>query len=53
MLSLLFLPPRGENSIANFDGGPWPDLPPLGFATDRVYRGIKNIKNHAGMDGIN
>ncbi len=28
MLSLLFLPPRGPNSIANFDGGPWPDLPP-------------------------
>jgi len=30
ILSLLFLPPRrGPNSIANFDGGPWPDLPPL------------------------
>src|SRR6218665_1313815 len=28
MLSLLFLSPRGPNSIANFDGGPWPDLPP-------------------------
>ena len=27
VLSLLFLP-RGPNSIANFDGGPWPDLPP-------------------------
>ena len=29
ILSLLFLPPRGPNSIANFEGGPWPDLPPL------------------------
>src|SRR6218665_211079 len=28
MLSLLFLPSRGPNSIANFDGGPCPDLPP-------------------------
>src|SRR6218665_2927005 len=24
-----FCPRWGPNSIANFDGGPWPDLPPL------------------------
>src|SRR6218665_418255 len=24
-----FCPRGGPNSIANFDGGPWPDLPPL------------------------
>src|SRR6218665_2546508 len=28
ILSLFFLPRGGPNSIANFDGGPWPDLPP-------------------------
>src|SRR6218665_327034 len=25
----LSVPKGGPNSIANFDGGPWPDLPPL------------------------
>src|SRR6218665_2055067 len=33
LLSLLFLPRGGPNSIANFDEGAWPDLPPLGSAT--------------------
>src|SRR6218665_226754 len=38
VLSLLFLPSRGgPNSIANFDGGPWPDLPPPGSATGLLY----------------
>jgi len=35
---LLFLPPKGgPNSIANFYGGPWPDLPPPGSATASRY----------------
>ena len=39
MLSLLFLPPRGLNSIANFDGGAMAGFAPSGSATDaRAYK---------------
>ena len=30
----LSVPEGGPNSIENFDGGPWPDLPPPGSAID-------------------